>query len=104
MALPKRTLLLYSTPGEFVCDPFMGSGSTAVAAIETGRAFIGADLFYEGLRARRIGGARPDSHSIQPGITDESLAVWQAEARRVEHAARNVTSTADAAMCIDLFG
>lgn len=105
VALPKRTLLLYySTPGELACDPFMGSGSTAVAAIETGRAFIGADLFYEDLRARRIGGARPDSHSILPGITDESLAVWQAEARRVEHAARNVTSTADAAMCIDLFG
>lgn len=30
-------------PGEVVLDPFMGSGSTAVAAIRSGRAFIGVE-------------------------------------------------------------
>jgi site-specific DNA-methyltransferase (adenine-specific) len=30
-----------SNPGELVLDPFMGSGSTAIAAIKTGREFIG---------------------------------------------------------------
>lgn len=39
--LPKRLILLYTFPGEVVLDPFMGSGTTAVAALETGRTFVG---------------------------------------------------------------
>ena len=31
----------YSRPGETVCDPFMGAGTTGVAAWQEGRAFIG---------------------------------------------------------------
>jgi DNA modification methylase len=88
VALPKRAILLYTNPGDVVCDPFCGSGSSAVAAIETGRHFIGADLFYEDLRAARIAAAQPDTVSPLPGVSDAGLAVWQAEARRVEHPAR----------------
>jgi site-specific DNA-methyltransferase (adenine-specific) len=33
-----------SNPGEVVADPFMGSGSVGVAALELGRKFIGTDL------------------------------------------------------------
>ncbi|CAB3754038.1 DNA-methyltransferase [Paraburkholderia humisilvae] len=88
VALPRRAILLYTNPGDVVCDTFCGSGSSAVAAVETGRHFIGADLFYEDLRAARIAAARPDTVSPLPGVCDESLAVWQAEARRVEHPAR----------------
>ncbi|MEI9937435.1 MAG: site-specific DNA-methyltransferase [Pseudomonadota bacterium] len=33
-----------SEPGEFVVDPFMGSGSTGVAALSNGRRFMGNDI------------------------------------------------------------
>jgi DNA modification methylase len=81
--LAKRAILLYTTPGDLVCDPFCGSGTTAVAAIEAGRNFVGADLFYEDLRAKRIALAKMDNFSVLPGVSDESVAVWQAEARQV---------------------
>lgn len=40
----KALVLDYSNPGDTVIDPFMGSGTTAVACIETGRNFIGIDI------------------------------------------------------------
>ncbi len=39
--LASRVIKLYTNPGDLVLDPFMGSGTTAVAAIECGRHFVG---------------------------------------------------------------
>ena len=33
----------YSRPGDLVCDPFLGSGTTAVAALAEGRRFVGSE-------------------------------------------------------------
>ena len=41
--LPKRLIKLYTYKGDIVLDPFMGSGTTAVAAVETGRKYVGYD-------------------------------------------------------------
>lgn len=41
--LPKRFVQLYTYRDEVVLDPFMGRGSTAVAAILTGRKWVGYD-------------------------------------------------------------
>jgi DNA modification methylase len=41
--LPKRLIHLYTYKGDLVLDPFMGSGTTAVAAVRTGRHFFGYD-------------------------------------------------------------
>lgn len=40
----KRLILDSTEPDALVCDPFMGSGSTGAAALETGRRFIGIEL------------------------------------------------------------
>lgn len=45
--LPRRVILLYTRPGDVVLDPFMGSGSTAIAARLTGRHYVGYELSAE---------------------------------------------------------
>jgi site-specific DNA-methyltransferase (adenine-specific) len=42
--LPYRLIQLYSFEGEVVLDPFMGSGSTAIAALKSGRKYVGYDI------------------------------------------------------------
>ena len=42
--LIERLLKEYTSPGDTVLDPFMGSGSTGVACVNTGRKFIGMEL------------------------------------------------------------
>jgi site-specific DNA-methyltransferase (adenine-specific) len=43
IALPRRLIELYTYRDDLVLDPFMGSGSTALAAKETGRHYVGFD-------------------------------------------------------------
>jgi DNA modification methylase len=79
----RRGILLYTAPGDLVADVFCGSGTTLIAAKQTGRAFTGADLCYESHRRERLAQVRPDLVTLLPGVTDESLAVWEAEATPV---------------------
>ena len=44
VALFEHFIRLHSQEGETVLDPFMGSGSTGVACVNTGRDFIGMEL------------------------------------------------------------
>ncbi|MFZ0915148.1 MAG: site-specific DNA-methyltransferase [Candidatus Korobacteraceae bacterium] len=43
LELPKRLIKMLSDPGDTVLDCFMGSGTTAVAALKTGRQYIGIE-------------------------------------------------------------
>lgn len=65
--LPRRLIHLYSFSGDVILDPFMGSGSTAIAALETGRKYIGYEIDpgYVRLAEERIA-----SYKIQVGLED----------------------------------
>ncbi|ADC65735.1 DNA methylase N-4/N-6 domain protein [Ferroglobus placidus DSM 10642] len=54
--LPYRCIQLFTFKGDVVLDPFVGSGTTCVAALKTGRHFIGIDIEekYVEIAKRRI--------------------------------------------------
>ncbi|MEW6046001.1 MAG: site-specific DNA-methyltransferase [Bacillota bacterium] len=58
--LPRRLIQLYTFAGDVVLDPFAGSGTTCVAALQTGRHFVAYDIdpAYVALARRRIEAAR----------------------------------------------
>lgn len=47
VAIPQRLIKALTAPNGLVLDPFMGSGSTGVAAIVEGRRFVGAEIQKE---------------------------------------------------------
>lgn len=47
-------IVMGSYPGDLVIDPFMGSGSTAIAALASGRDFSGCDIDGEMVEKARI--------------------------------------------------
>jgi site-specific DNA-methyltransferase (adenine-specific) len=69
--LPRRLIDLYTYRGDLVLDPFMGSGSTAVAALRTERHYVGfeTDEHYAELARTRIDEerARPTDPEAAPG-------------------------------------
>ena len=54
--LPQRLIDLYTYRGDLVLDPFIGAGTTAVAAVRTGRHYVGfdTDADYIALAKQRI--------------------------------------------------
>ena len=54
--LPLRLIKLYTFSKEIVLDPFMGSGTTAIASVRSGRLFVGYEIDpeYAKIAERRI--------------------------------------------------
>jgi site-specific DNA-methyltransferase (adenine-specific) len=66
--LAARVIQLYSYVGDVVLDPFLGSGTTAVGAIKSGRRFVGfeIDADYFALAQSRVVEAQNTLSSAQP--------------------------------------
>ena len=60
IALMKWCLELCSKPGDTILDPYMGSGTTGVACVQTGRNFVGIEVCeeYFKIAQRRIAEAQ----------------------------------------------
>ena len=68
--LPERLIHLYTYVGDVVLDPFLGSGSTAVAAVRSRRHFVGYDTepAYVALAEERV--AAEIAVTPTPGSTE----------------------------------
>lgn len=66
VSLLERIIQCSSDPDDLVCDPFCGSGSTGVAAIQGSRRFIGIEKNsqYANKARRRLSGVVPDAASL----------------------------------------
>jgi site-specific DNA-methyltransferase (adenine-specific) len=84
--LPEQLMRLYTYEGDLVLDPFMGSGSTLVAAAGLGRRFVGYDLdpaYVEIARSRvaeattgrsGVDGLTAARHGLHDGRVADALA------------------------------
>ena len=50
LELPRRLIQLYTFEGDIVLDPFMGSGQTAIAAVQGQRRYVGYEIEADYLR------------------------------------------------------
>lgn len=72
--LPRRLMELFTYRGDLVLDPFMGSGTTAVAAVQTGRHFVGYEIDdeYHARAVDRVAAEQMDARS-GPRSGDETV-------------------------------
>ncbi len=61
LELPRRLIQLYTFEGDVVLDPFLGSGTTALAALQNGRHFVGYEIdpAYADIARKRIQSLSP---------------------------------------------
>jgi len=57
-----RLVQILAIPGDVILDPTMGSGSTGIACINTGRSFVGIELLpeYFAIAQQRIEAAQAE--------------------------------------------
>ena len=84
--LPRRLIELFTYRDDLILDPYIGSGTTAVAAVQAGRHFVGyeVDPEYHARAVERVAAARPDTTPgpRHPAEVDESESETAAAVRQ----------------------
>jgi DNA modification methylase len=77
--LPAQLIRLYTFENDLVLDPFMGSGTTLVAASSLGRRYVGYELDagYVEVARRRVGEVRTDGGELRAEATKEGKSADQ---------------------------
>lgn len=72
LSLMREIVEDFTDPGDLILDPFAGSGTTGVAAIQLGRRFIGWELSeeYHTIATRRLRGDEAKPRKEQPNLFD----------------------------------
>ena len=68
--LPLRLINLYSFVGDIVLDPFMGSGTTAEAAVQTDRRYVGYEINPEYVEHARARVSQAEGLAAQAALMD----------------------------------
>lgn len=70
VALMEEIVELFTDPSDLILDPFAGSGTTGVAALQLGRRFIGWEMNadYHAIATRRLSGDRAVLQPHQPEL------------------------------------
>ena len=97
LPLLERIILACSNPGERILDPFMGAGTTGIAAIQHGRQFVGLDQNWNSIHLMRrrlidlnapfsIGHSLPIESPIDSITIRRSNEQWTVDSRQpVQH-------------------
>ena len=72
--LPSWFIKLFTQPGDVVLDPFIGSGTTAIAAARLGRTYVGIDILEDYVELAR---KRLSEIQIRLPLVAESPALYQ---------------------------
>jgi len=82
----------YTQPGDLVCDPFAGMGTTGVACVERGRMFVGAEVDAEraAAAAARINAAacQQDLFGVEPPRKAKPQTLFAADEMRATRSRR----------------
>jgi DNA modification methylase len=74
--LPLRLIELYTYAGDLVLDPFLGSGSAAVAAVRAGRRYAGYDIDPEYVAIARARVEEEETRLGNAGANGDGVEAW----------------------------
>jgi site-specific DNA-methyltransferase (adenine-specific) len=95
--LPLRLIELYTYAGDLVLDPFLGSGSAAVAAVRAGRRYAGYDIDPEYVAIARARVEQEEVRCRSAATNGEGSEAWgraEGEGRAVAAVAESVLAGA----------
>ena len=97
LSLPTWFIRLFTQPGDTVLDPFVGSGTTAVAARTLGRHYVGIDIKeeYARLAEARLARAQPG----MPGVAEDAADMSAYSIREISHSGATQWGDLDQAVC-----